>query len=133
MEEPGLRSAKKPTLPHGPRRKGRNWKGEGGQLILRQLIFSLTKRTPFVSFIKVKGKGTFPPSVRCLFLAEGAFLISMIYGKISAKGKEVKGSEEVDQHGLSVGGFGGLFLRLRWIRRQRRQGEMPEVRSSFHH
>jgi hypothetical protein len=66
-------------------------------------------------------------------MKEGSFLNFIMYlRKTSAKGKEVKGSEETDQLGLVVVCPSGIFLGLRWICTEGDSSEMPKMRSSFY-
>ncbi len=51
---------------------------------------------------------------------------------LSVKRKEVKGSEETGEHGLSFIVSGGVFLWLWTVRSEGYQGKMPEVRRGIY-
>jgi hypothetical protein len=76
-------------------------------------------------------------SIFCYLLlepsGEGKFLRYLFkFRKTSVKRKEVKGSEEDDEHGLGISGFSGIYLWLRRDGKQRDKSEMPEMWCSFY-
>jgi hypothetical protein len=85
-------------------------------------IFPLTKKTTFVRLFSNLEKMV-SGSIFCYLLlepsGEGKFLCYLFkFRKTSVKRKEVKGSEEDDEHGLSISGFSGIYL---WLRRDGKQ------------